>query len=211
MQKQSQLEHLKSQSFEFNHITEKTGEILRCQDLTLDFNLSISINFAVNASEKIHIQGENGIGKSTLLKTIQGLIKSHDGKMYCNVQTAYLDQNLSFLAGEISATEYLKNINENLTEQQIRTSLGNMKIRRDKALIPLKNLSGGERLKVALLALKFQHVELLLLDEPENHLDIESRELLAHAIKHFNGSVLLVSHDDSFVDACEITNSYHLK
>lgn len=211
MQKQSQLEHLKSQSFEFNHITEKTGEILRCQDLTLDFNLSISINFAVNASEKIHIQGENGIGKSTLLKTIQGLIKSHDGKMYCNVQTAYLDQNLSFLAGEISATEYLKTINANLTEQQIRTSLGNIKIRRDKALIPLKNLSGGERLKVALLALKFQHVELLLLDEPENHLDIESRELLAHAIKHFNGSVLLVSHDDSFVDACEITNSYHLK
>src|SRR5690606_153900 len=125
--------------------------------------------------------------------------------------TAYLDQNLSFLAGEISATEYLKTINANLTEQQIRTSLGNMKIRRDKALIPLKNLSGGERLKVALLALKFQHVELLLLDEPENHLDIESRELLAHAIKHFNGSVLLVSHDDSFVDACEITNSYHLK
>ena len=69
------------------------------------------INLEIEEGEFVTIMGPSGAGKSTLLKTIQGLIKPHDGKMYCNVQTAYLDQNLSFLAAEISATEYLKTIN----------------------------------------------------------------------------------------------------
>lgn len=71
-------------------------------------------------------------------------------------------------------------------------------------------MSGGERLKVALLALKQQTVELLLLDEPENHLDIESRELLAQAIRSYNGIVILVSHDKTFVQECGINESYLL-
>jgi len=98
----------------------------------------------------------------------------------------------------------------NLTGQQARTLLGNLQIRRDKALSSLTTLSGGERLKVALLGLKQQAVELLLLDEPENHLDIESRELLAQAIRSFNGAVILVSHDESFVAECGIHASYVL-
>lgn len=97
-----------------------------------------------------------------------------------------------------------------MTEQQARTLLGNLQIRRDKALSPLTKLSGGERLKVALLALKQQTVELLLLDEPENHLDIESRELLVQAICSYNGAVVLVSHDKNFVQECGINESYLL-
>ncbi|USA54653.1 ATP-binding cassette domain-containing protein [Acinetobacter sp. C32I] len=209
-QKQIQLEHLKSQSFEFAHIARKSGEILRCHQLQLAYAKTNPINLAIKAGEKLRLRGANGTGKSTLLKTLQGLIPPLTGEVYCKVTSTYLDQRLSLLNDTISALEYLQHIDPELTEQQGRTLLGNLQIRRDKALMPISTLSGGERLKVALLALKQQTVELLLLDEPENHLDIESRELLAQAIHSFNGAVILVSHDETFVEACRITTSYVL-
>ncbi|ENX22671.1 hypothetical protein F892_01913 [Acinetobacter vivianii] len=209
-QKQAQLEHLKSQSFEFTQTTGKSGEILRCQQLQLTYAKTQPIDLALSAGEKLHLSGANGTGKSTLLKTLQGLIPPLAGEIYCKVSAVYLDQNLSLLNENLSAVEYLCGIDSNLNEQQARTLLGNLQIRRDKALSPLTKLSGGERLKVALLGLKQQAVELLLLDEPENHLDIESRELLAQAIHSFNGAVILVSHDESFVAECGIHESYVL-
>ncbi|WDZ49556.1 ATP-binding cassette domain-containing protein [Acinetobacter vivianii] len=209
-QKQTQLEHLKSQSFEFTQTTGKSGEILRCQQLQLTYAKTQPIDLALATGEKLHLSGANGTGKSTLLKTLQGLIPPLAGEIYCKVSAVYLDQNLSLLNENLSAVEYLCGIDSNLTEQQARTLLGNLQIRRDKALSPLTKLSGGERLKVALLGLKQQAVELLLLDEPENHLDIESRELLAQAIRSFNGAVILVSHDESFVAECGIHESYVL-
>lgn len=209
-QKQTQLEHLKSQSFEFTQTTGKSGEILRCQQLQLTYAKTQPIDLALSTGEKLHLIGANGTGKSTLLKTLQGLIPPLAGEIYCKVSAVYLDQNLSLLNENLSAVEYLCGIDSNLNEQQARTLLGNLQIRRDKALSPLIKLSGGERLKVALLGLKQQAVELLLLDEPENHLDIESRELLAQAIRSFNGAVILVSHDESFVEECGIHESYVL-
>lgn len=208
--KQTQLEHLKSQSFEFTQSACKSGEILRCHQLQLVYTKTQPINLAMTAGEKLHLSGENGTGKSTLLKTIQNLIYPIAGEIYCKASSIYLDQNLSLLDENISAVEYLCGINSNLTEQKARTLLGNLQIRRDKALSSLRNLSGGERLKVALLALKQQTVELILLDEPENHLDIESRELLAQAIRSYNGTVILVSHDKTFVQECGINESYLL-
>lgn len=207
-QKQTQLEHFKSQSFEFTQTTGKSGEILRCQQLQLAYTKTKPIDLALSTDEKLHLRGANGTGKSTLLKTIQGLIPPLTGEIYCKASVVYLDQNLSLLNENLSAVEYLCGIDLNLTGQQARTLLGNLQIRRDKALSSLTTLSGGERLKVALLGLKQQAVELLLLDEPENHLDIESRELLAQAIRSFNGAVILVSHDESFVAECGIHASY---
>ncbi|MCU4366903.1 ATP-binding cassette domain-containing protein [Acinetobacter courvalinii] len=209
-QKQTQLEHFKSQSFEFTQTTGKSGEILRCQQLQLAYTKTKPIDLALSTGEKLHLRGANGTGKSTLLKTIQGLIPPLAGEIYCKASVVYLDQNLSLLNENLSAVEYLCGLDSNLTEQQARTLLGNLQIRREKALSPLTTLSGGERLKVALLGLKQQAVELLLLDEPENHLDIESRELLAQAIRSFNGAVILVSHDESFVAECGIHASYLL-
>jgi len=209
-QKQTQLEHLKSQSFEFTQTSGKSGEILRCQQLQLTYAKTQPIDLALTVGEKLHLIGANGTGKSTLLKTLQGLIPPLAGEIYCKVSAVYLDQNLSLLNENLSAVEYLCGIDSNLNEQQARTLLGNLQIRRDKALSPLTKLSGGERLKVALLGLKQQAIELLLLDEPENHLDIESRELLAQAINSFNGAVILVSHDESFVEECGIHESYVL-
>ncbi|OBY75342.1 ATP-binding cassette domain-containing protein [Acinetobacter gyllenbergii] len=209
-QKQTQLEHLKTQSFEFALTARKSGEILRCHQLQLAYAKTQPIDLAITAGEKLHLRGANGTGKSTLLKTLQGLIPPLTGEVYCKVTSTYLDQRFSLLDDTISALEYLQHIDPGLTEQQGRTLLGNLQIRRDKALMPISILSGGERLKVALLALKQQAVALLLLDEPENHLDIESRELLAQAINSFSGAVILVSHDETFVEACGIKTSYLL-
>ncbi|ENW96300.1 ATP-binding cassette domain-containing protein [Acinetobacter sp. NIPH 298] len=212
LHKQTQLEHFKPQSFEFTPIPGKSsGEILRCHQLKLAFANTTPLNLAISAREKLHLKGINGIGKSTLLKTIHGLIPPASGEIYCKVSSIYLDQNLSLLDESISGVGYLCSFDSNLTEQQARTWLGNLQIRRDKALAPLATLSGGERLKVALLALKQQTVELLLLDEPENHLDIESRELLALTIRSFNGAVILVSHDESFIEECRISEDYLLR
>jgi len=210
-QKQTQLEHLKTQSFEFALITRKSGEILRCHQLQLAYAKTKPIDLAIRAGEKLHLRGANGTGKSTLLKTLQGVMSPITGEIYRKVISIYLDQTLSLVDDNISALEYLQRIDTELTEQHARTLLGNLQIRRDKALIPISTLSGGERLKVALLALKQQTVELLLLDEPENHLDIESCELLAQAIRSFNGAVILVSHDETFVEECGITTTYQMK
>ncbi len=191
----------------YTHPTKISGEILRCYELKIAYASTNPIQLAIKAGEKIHLRGVNGCGKSTFLKTIKGLIKPIAGEINSNAKLVYLDQNVCLLNQNISAYEFLKSIYSNLSEQQIRTALGNLQIRREKSLAPISSLSGGERLKVALVALKFQTVELLLLDEPDNHLDIESRELLARAIRSFHGSVILVSHDELFVKECGIEES----
>lgn len=97
-------------------------------------------------------------------------------------------------------------LNPDQTTEFWRNLLGQLRLRGDKVLQPLSELSGGEQLKVALIAMAhpLNSFDLLLLDEPENHLDIESRELLAKAIQSFNGAIILVSHDDYFVKQCGI-------
>lgn len=97
----------------------------------------------------------------------------------------FLDQNFSQLKSELSVLDNLAKFNPKISSTEWRNQLGQLRIRGDKSELPIQCLSGGERLKVALLGLSFyaENIELLLLDEPENHLDIESRELLANAIK----------------------------
>ncbi len=128
------------------------------------------------------------------------------------VNCFYLDQNFSFLLDHLSAVENLRNINSNISELEWRNLLGQLRLRGDKGTHPLTQLSGGEKLKVALLGLSHSETmpELLLLDEPENHLDIESRELFAKAISSYEGAVLLVSHDSNFVDKCGIVEKLYL-
>ena len=106
----------------------------------------------------------------------------------------------------------LKHANPSINEVEWRNLLGQLRIRGEKSQIPLTCLSGGEQLKVALLAISqsAQKIDLLLLDEPENHLDIESRDVLAHAISEYKGAVILVSHDPSFIEKCRISDSFQL-
>ena len=170
------------------------------------------IDLAIQAAQKIHITGQNGIGKSTLLKAIHAQNNQPCDSIHLSVECFYLDQNFSFLCDEINVIENLSHMNNELSELEWRNLLGQLRIRGDKGTQLLSQLSGGEKLKVALLALSQLNPapELLLLDEPENHLDIESRELLAHAIQSYEGALLLVSHDQLFVESSGIHESFSL-
>lgn len=210
--KKLRLETVKSQQFVFPTFQKKSGEILRVKGLKLKYGTQQPIDLAVHAAEKIHITGQNGIGKSTLLKAINAQKNQSNKSIQLFVECFYLDQNFSFLCDGMTVIENLTHMNSELSELEWRNLLGQLRIRGDKGIQLLSQLSGGEKLKVALLALSQikPTPELLLLDEPENHLDIESRELLAHAIQSYEGAVLLISHDPLFVENCGISESFSL-
>lgn len=208
--KQSKLEKIKPQRFEFQLHNTRKGEILRINDLRLPYASTQKIKFSLRAGEKIQLKGANGIGKSTLLK----MITHHQTlEIFFNGACLYLDQNFSLLNNDLTVIENLAMFNPQIAEVEWRKLLGQLRIRREKALFKLGQLSGGEKLKVALLAISqaANGVDLLLLDEPENHLDIESRILLAQAIEQFKGAVILVSHDAFFVEECGINEAYLLQ
>lgn len=207
--KQITLEKIKPQKFDFQLTSNRHGEILRINHLILPYASTQKIKLSLRAGEKLQLKGANGIGKSTLLKMIEHH-QNHD--IFLNGDCLYLDQNFSVLKDDLSVIENLAMFNPDISEVEWRKLLGQLRIRREKALLKLAQLSGGEKLKVALLAISHtaRSIDLLLLDEPENHLDIESRALLAQAIAQFQGAVILVSHDESFVEQCGIETSYLL-
>lgn len=210
--KQQQLERVKSQKFDFHFQPKQTGEILRLREVRLN-TLSIApISFALQHGEKIQLRGRNGSGKSTLLHSIQNLTQVKSGDIFKRGASIYLDQNFSLLNLEQNAIYNLKLFNTTLSDEECRNQLGQLRIRGDKALLPISLLSGGEQLKISLLCISLaeQCVDLLLLDEPENHLDLESKQLLAQAIRDFNGAVILVSHEDTFVEEAQIQNYFDL-
>ena len=212
IQSQQQLEHVKEQQFVFQHHAEKTGEILRVKHFHRKTSQHQPFDLALQAGEKIHLKGKNGIGKSTFLKYLSQTTSQSSHETFLSVHTLYLDQNLSNLSPELSVLDNLAKFNPEVSSMEWRNQLGKLRIRGQKAELPFHCLSGGERLKVTLLGLNYltPNIELLLLDEPENHLDIESRMLLAQAIQHYTGAVILVSHDAYFVESCGIQNSVQL-
>ena len=207
-----QLESVTPQKFEFELASHKTGEILRLNDIKLAYGKQVAIDLFISAGNKIHLKGGNGSGKSTLLKTIHGELMPLSGEMSKAGRSIYLDQNFSFLNLDQDAVSNLQAFNSSITATEWRTLLGQLRLRRDKGIMPLKYLSGGERLKIALLGLSkhSEPIDLLLLDEPENHLDIDSRKLLAEAIANFNGEVILISHDAYFAMDCGINDAFNL-
>lgn len=220
-QNQLEREIIKPQQFNFQKHALGTGEILRLNNFILDHGTNIPIHFALNTDQKIHLKGRNGSGKTTLMNVIRSketTLHEHDSNsvntqhIFLNARIAYLEQNLQILEPNLNAVENLTKFNEDFTTTEWRNLLGQLRIRGDLQTLPVKHLSGGEKIKVILLGISYAKspFQLLLLDEPENHLDIDSRQLLANAIRQFNGAVILVSHDPSFVEDCGITENYLL-
>ena len=209
---QNEYEIIKPQQFYFKQNAMLTGEMLRINHLRLPYGTAKPVHLALQADYKIHLKGHNGAGKSTLLKLIQKA-QSHDvASIFLKAQLTYLEQSLKILDANLSAVENLMKFNDSISATGWRNLLGQLRIRGDLSTLAVKHLSGGEKLKVILLGISHAKttIHLLLLDEPENHLDIESKDLLANAIQNFNGAVILVSHDLEFVKNCGIKNSYSL-
>lgn len=164
-----------------------------------------NINFTLNRSEKVAIIGHNGIGKSTLLKILLGLLPADKGSFdwgyECHISYFAQDHHEQ-LNQEITVLEWLCNQrNHEVPLDQIRKTLGQMLFTQDDVHKNVLNLSGGEAARLLFANILLQRNNILILDEPTNHLDLETRESLAEGLSDYEGTLLFVSHDRHFVSA----------
>ncbi|GGX72346.1 ABC-F family ATP-binding cassette domain-containing protein [Saccharospirillum salsuginis] len=179
------------------------GIRLHLSELVLPYGDPRPISLTIHSGERWRVSGDNGSGKSTLLKVIAGLARPAGGDCRVRGSVVYLDQQLGLLNPDESAYANLKRLHPGTAESDLRTQLASLRLRGDKALLSVAGLSGGERLKVALLAVTGGHnaPDVLLLDEPDNHLDLDSKTLLEQALAGYPGTLMIVSHDADFVTA----------
>ena len=206
------LSHVETLEFKFNHNPYGSKEnMIEAENLAFGYsadNLLIkNLSFKVADGEKICVIGKNGKGKSTLLKLITGDLTPLAGNSKTNnkVEIGYFGQmNIDRLDKNRSIYEELQKVDERLPQSRVRQVCSNMMFSSDLANKKIGVLSGGEKSRVTLGKILLKGVNLLLLDEPTNHLDMESCESLMHAIKNFEGAVVMVTHDEYFLK--EIAN-----
>lgn len=159
-------------------------------------------NLEIKRGDHVAIIGDNGTGKTTLLKMINGLTDLSEGEMIlgAKVDIGYYDQEHHVLHEEKSLFEEISDSYPNLTNTQIRNTLAAFLFTGDDVFKKIKSLSGGERGRVSLAKLMLSNANFLILDEPTNHLDITSKEILEQALNQYEGTVLYVSHDRFFVN-----------
>lgn len=184
----------------------RTGDIvLRAKDLskTYDKLLFEKLSVQIERGETWAILGSNGSGKSTLLKCLLGEIESDTGEVELGhkLRIGYFDQLLGKLPSDTTAAEAIRVPHRDLDDRQRRDILGAFGLSGDLAVKPLKQLSGGERNRTMLAWLSAMEANVLVLDEPTNHLDLWSRHALESAIRQFDGTVILVTHDRYLVNA----------
>lgn len=187
-------------------ITEETGkEVLMVKDLAVGYDevMSRPITFDVRKQQRVAIIGANGIGKSTLIKTLLGEIPALAGtfKFGANVAIGYYDQNQDQLDAKKTVLDTIWDEHPLLPEQQIRNVLGSFLFRGDDVQKVVHQLSGGEKARLLLTKLAMEKRNVLIMDEPTNHLDIQSKEVLEEALANFAGTLIFVSHDRYFINS----------
>ncbi|MED4464666.1 ATP-binding cassette domain-containing protein [Metabacillus fastidiosus] len=196
----------KSAHFQFNIDRQTGNDVLKAENISVSYDavnpIISNINFSINRGESIALVGPNGIGKSTLLKTIMKQIELLDGsyRFGSNVQIGYYDQQQAELTSTKRVLNELWDEYPQMTEKEIRTVLGNFLFSGDDVLKPVSTLSGGEKARLALSKLMLQNANFLILDEPTNHLDLDSKEILENALIDYPGTILFVSHDRYFIN-----------
>ena len=195
------------QSIHFHFHSEKASgnEVLDVDQLKVGYDdqvLAGPLSFAVRKPHRVGIIGPNGIGKSTLLKTILNKIPAVSGsvKFGANLDVGYYDQEQQQLHADKTVLEEVWDEHPEVPEKDIRSLLGSFLFVGDDVYKVVHELSGGEKARLELTKLSFQPINFLILDEPTNHLDIDSREVLESAINEFPGTVLFVSHDRYFIN-----------
>lgn len=184
-------------------------QVLVMEDLVLPYAELPPLNWRMDGPMRVAVRGPNGCGKSTLLKLILGELAPLSGKCHLSVVPAYLDQHLSQLDLTLSVIAHLRLDDTPLDEGALRTRLAQLQLGADKVTLPLAALSGGERLKAALACVLWRReaTQLLLLDEPTNHLDLTSTQAIEAALAAFPGAMLVVSHDEAFLQGLKLTHS----
>ena len=176
------------------------GEVIEAEDLSKSYGsrkLFDNAGLLIRKGERVCIIGDNGIGKTTLLKILMGLEKPDNGylRIGYNVNFGYYDQGQLLLDENETVLGEMKNAYHLYTDTEMRSLLGRFLFTGDDVFKQVKDLSGGEKAKLSLLKLMLSGANTLVLDEPTNHLDIESKEIVEEALMEFEGTLLIVSHD----------------
>lgn len=191
--------------FRFNSLPGGGSEILNCKNVTKSYGEPLLLNaeLHIKKGEKVFLLGENGCGKTTLLKMICGEEMPDKGEIAvgANIQIGYYDQIQESLDTNKTVIDEVWDTYPKMTETEIRNALAAFLFRGEDVYKEISKLSGGERARVQLVKLILKPVNFLVLDEPTNHLDIESREALEKALKGYDGTILAVSHDRYFINA----------
>ncbi|EIN8847511.1 TPA_asm: ABC-F type ribosomal protection protein [Listeria monocytogenes] len=190
--------------FQFEKQTGK--DVLMVDQLSIgyakDKRIASNLTFEMKRQDSLALVGPNGIGKSTLLKTLIRDIPALSGEFHfgAGVKIGYYDQEQAKLASNKTVLMELWDDYPELNEVNVRTTLGNFLFSDDDVLKNVQSLSGGEKARLALAKLTLLEANVLILDEPTNHLDIESKEVLEAALIDFEGTILFVSHDRYFIN-----------
>ena len=195
----------KSATFSFQIDKQSGNEVLQLKDLSVGYSnetISENINVRITKGESIALVGPNGVGKSTLLKTIINKLSSLSGEIRfgTNVQVSYYDQEQANLVSNKRVLNELWDEHPLKPEKEIRTILGNFLFSGDDVLKTVSTLSGGEKARLALAKMMMEKGNFLILDEPTNHLDIDSKLVLENALINYPGTILFVSHDRYFIN-----------
>lgn len=195
----------KSARFGFNIAKQSGNDVLNVNALAIGYGsnpVSENISLKLYRQESLALVGPNGVGKSTLLKTIIKELKPLAGDIHygTGIQFGYYDQEQANLKGNKLLLNELWDDYPHVNEKDIRGILGRFLFSGDDVLKPISTLSGGEKARVALAKLMMQKANVLLLDEPTNHLDLDSKEVLENALIDYPGTILFVSHDRYFMN-----------
>ena len=210
------LEELETRDTEYKTVSmkveplEKSGKIpIEVEHLTFHYpnknNLYYNLSFQLQRGEKFLIVGENGVGKSTLLKLILNNLNPIKGNIIYgyNVKIAYYAQELEILDEEKTILENVDNPHYN--DLELRTFLGNFLFTKDDVFKKVKVLSPGEKARVALCKILLERANIIILDEPTNHFDPETQKIIGENFKNYTGTLIMVSHNPSFVEQIGVT------
>lgn len=208
--------HLDSEfSFEFFQAPQAGQPLMKCHDLNVGYDKNTPIikdvRFIVQPQARIGLLGQNGQGKSSLIKTLIGEIPPLSGEILraSGLKIGYFAQHqIESLNMSLSPIQTIQEFDQKAKEQDIRDFLGGFNFCNDAALGMIHHFSGGEKARLALAKLVWQKPNLLLLDEPSNHLDLEMRTSIEMALQTYEGAMILISHDRHLIETC--VNEFYL-
>lgn len=195
----------KSATFSFDIERQSGNDVLKAENVAIGYGseqVSEQISFRINRADSVALVGPNGVGKSTLLKTIVDKLPALAGSIHLgsNVSIGYYDQQQAELNSNKKVLNELWDDYPLKPEKDIRTVLGNFLFSGDDVLKSVSTLSGGQKARLALAKLMMEKANFLILDEPTNHLDLDSKEVLENALIDYPGTILFVSHDRYFIN-----------